>query len=146
MDVSGLYWRKSALTAAKCPPGLLALRNGRVSFTTATSVVFDEPATAVSGALSGWGSLAITAAGTRYVLLKNVGQLSEPFTKTQQQAIDAATRSTSLRTIAEWPAILTAAGAHVSAPRLNYRPWLLGVILVAVAAGATIGLIATGGF
>lgn len=146
MDVSGLYWRKSALSAAKCPPGLLALRNGRVSFTTASSMVFDEPASAVSGSLTGWGSLVITIAGERYVLLKNVGQMSEPFTKTQQQAIDAAKRSTSLRTIAEWPAILTAAGAHVAAPRLNYRPWLLGVVLVAVAAVAIIGLIATGGF
>jgi hypothetical protein len=146
VDVSGLYWRKSALNAGKCPPGLLALRNGRLSFTTATSVEFDEHVTSITGSLTGWGSLVISAAGRRYVMLTTVGQVSPPFTKTQQQAITAATRAASLRTIADWPAILNAAGATISTPKYNYRPWLLGALLVVLAAGAITALVLNGGF
>jgi hypothetical protein len=146
VDISGLFWRKSALNAANCPPGLLALRNGRLSFTTATSIEFDEPATAISGALSVWGSLVLTVNTRKYVFLSTVGQFTGPFSKTQQQAINAASREKSLRTLAEWPGILSAAGARVRAPKHNYRPWILGTIAGLLAAGAITLILLNGGF
>lgn len=145
MDIAGLYWRRNALSAAKCPPGLLALNNGRLSFTTADARVFDEPASTVTGRLTGWGSLVLEVSGSRYVLLTTVGQLSTPFTKAQRGAIAAATRSSSLRALPEWPALLRAAGAAVTSPRLAYRPWALGALLVVVAIGATIAIVLNGG-
>ena len=145
MDISGLYWRKNALNAGKCPPGLLAIRNGRLSFTTATAVEFDVPVSTVTGSLTVWGALALTVDSRRYVFLTTVGQLAPPFSKTQQQAISAATRAHSLRTLPEWPAILTAAGAAVTAPKRNYRPWLLGGIMVLLAAAAATLIVINGG-
>ena len=145
MDISGLYWRKSALNAGKCPPGLLALNKGRLSFTTSSRIEFDEPVATITGAQNVWGSLVLTVNSKRYVFLTTVGQLAPPFTKTQQQAISAATRAKSLRTLADWPAILTAAGGRVTAPKRNYRPWLLGGIMVLLAAAAITLIVINGG-
>ena len=145
MHISGLYWRKSALNAGKCPPGLLAIRNGRLSFTTASAVEFDVPVSTVTGALTVWGALTLTVDTRRYVFLATIGQFAPAFSKTQQQAISAATRTHSLRTLPEWPAILTGAGAAVTAPKRNYRPWLLGGILVLLAAAAATLIVINGG-
>jgi hypothetical protein len=138
VDISGLYWRKSALSARECPPGLLALSDGRVSFTTATGVEFDEAASDVSGSLTPFGSLVVRTGNRSFVLIASAGQLSIPFTAVQHSAITAAQRSHSLRTIDEWPAVLTAAGATFTSPRRNYRPWLLGGIFGLVIAGVVL--------
>jgi hypothetical protein len=129
------------MSAAKCPPGLLALRDGVVSFTTATSVEIQTPARRITGSLSGWGSLILRVDDTKYVLVANVGQLSNPFTKTQQQAMDAAERSSSLRTITDWPEILNAAGARISSARFPYRRLVLGITITVAASAAIIGLV-----
>lgn len=145
MDISGLYWRKSALNAGKCPPGLLALRNDRLTFTTTSNIEFDVPVADVTGKLSVWGSLVLTIDSRRYVFLTTVGQLAPAFSKTQQQAISAATKAKSLRTLLEWPALLTSAGAQVTAPARNYRPWLLGGLMVLLAVAAITLIVINGG-
>ena len=146
VDISGLYWRRNPLNAGQCPPGLLALNKGRLTFTTATAIEFDVPASSVTGAVSIWGSLTLHIGDRKYVLLQTVGQLAPPFSKTQEHAIAAATRSRTLRRIPDWPAILTAAGADVSAPARNYRPWVLGGIMVLLAAALVTLLVINGGF
>ncbi|CAN5156505.1 hypothetical protein BH11ACT2_BH11ACT2_12630 [soil metagenome] len=145
MDISGLYWRRHPLSAARCPPGLLALTAGRLSFTTTDARVFDVPAATVSAALTGWGSLVVTANDQRYTFVTTVGQLSIPHSKMQKQAIAAAARSNTLRTIRQWPELLTAAGATVKASRLAYRPWLLGGLLVLIAIALVVLITVNGG-
>jgi len=141
VDISGLYWRVSALSARNCPPGLLALTDDRLSFTTADARVFDAPLADVSGRLTGWGSLVLEAGSARVVLVANVGQLSPPFTSTQQTVIAAAKRAGTLRSIDDWPALLTG----VAAPRLAYRRWVLGGIFIVLAAAAVVAIGLNGG-
>jgi len=131
VDITGLYWRKSSISAAQCPPGLLALDNDRLSFTTATARVFDVDASSVSGALSGWGSLRLEIDGAVYVFATDLGQMAPAFSSTQQQAISAARRASSLRLIGDWPGLLTAAGGSVTARR-SYRRFVTVGLLAAV--------------
>ena len=145
MDISGLYWQRHALNASKCPPGLLSLDNERLSFRTADERVFDVPANTVTARATGWGSLVLTIGSKRYVFQSSVGQLSPPFSKSQQRAVDAATRAGTLRTLSEWAGVLRGAGASVTAAPINYRRWLLGGILVVVVVGAIVAIVLNGG-
>jgi hypothetical protein len=145
VDISGLYWQRHALNASKCPPGLLCLDNGRLSLRTSDERVFDVAATTVSARLSGWGSMVLTVDSQSYVMQTSVGQLSAPFSKSQQRAIDAAERAGTLRTLPEWADLLRSAGASVRAAPINYRRWLLGGILVVVVAGAIVAIVLNGG-
>ncbi len=145
MDISALYWQRSTVNASQCPPGLLSLDKGRLSFRTAQERVFDAAATDVIARVTGWGSLVITIGPQRYVMQTSVGQPSSPFTKSQERAVEAATRSGSLRTLREWGDVLRTAGASVTAARGNYRRWLLGGILVVVVVGAIVTIVLNGG-
>lgn len=146
MDISGLYWQRHALNASQCPPGLLVLDKDRLSFRTADERVFDVAANTVSARLSGWGSLVLSVGSKSYVMQTSVGQLSPPFSKSQQRAIDAADRAGTLRTLSEWGDVLRSAGASVRAAPINYRRWLLGGILVVVVVGAIVAIVLNGGF
>jgi hypothetical protein len=118
MDVSGLYWRTHRLVGALCPPGLLVLDAGRLSFTTANARVFDVPVDEVTGRLTAWRTLVLEVGGAGHPLLESAGTYQTPFTKTQRHVVGAARSSRSLRRIDEWPALLRAAGATVRSPRL----------------------------
>jgi hypothetical protein len=87
-----MYWRKSQLFGWLCPPGILTLAGGRVRFVTATETVFDEAATTTTAAFSGWGTLTITAAGTRYDFVGTAGAASKQFTAEQQAELGQAAR------------------------------------------------------
>jgi hypothetical protein len=146
VDISGLYWQRHALNASQCPPGLLTLDKDRLSFRTADERVFDVSARDVSARLTGWGSLVLSVGSQSYVMQTSVGQLSPPFSKSQQRAIDAADRAGTLRTLPEWGDVLRSAGASVRAAPINYRRWLLGGILVVVVVGAIVAIVLNGGF
>lgn len=93
---SGMYWRKSKFFGWLCPPGILTLANGRVSFVTDSGTVFDEAVTAISAVFSGWGTLTITAADTRYDFVGTAGAMSKPFSPKQQEQLGAAARGMDL--------------------------------------------------
>jgi hypothetical protein len=96
---SGMYWRKSQLFGWLCPPGILTLSGGRVRFATATETVFDEAVTDTAAAFSGWGTLSITAAGTRYDFVGTAGAASKAFTAAQQEELGRAARGMDLSAV-----------------------------------------------
>lgn len=139
MEVSGVYWRASRFSGAQCPPGLLSLADGRLSFLTADERVLDVPVDDVTGRWSGWGSLVVESSRGRIVFVDSVGAYGTPFTPTQRRVVAAAKAAGTLRSLPEWPAIVTAAGGSMTASRVPWRRILLiaiGVVLVGGAAAA----------
>jgi hypothetical protein len=90
---SGIYWRRSYFFAWRCPPGILALVDGRLSFTTAKGVVFDAPAHRVGVAFSRVGTLTLTVEGTAFRFVGTAGDLSTPFSPEQRAELAAVTVS-----------------------------------------------------
>lgn len=140
-----MYWRAHPLLASRCPAALLALSRGRLSLVTADAKPFDVDARTVRGRLTVWGTLRLEIDGRRYSLVSDLGQFAPAFSPSQARTLSMATRSRELRTIAEWPAILHAAGAVVIAPRFDARRWVLGGIVAIVVVTAAVLLALTQG-
>jgi hypothetical protein len=108
---------------------------------TADARLFDVDAAAVTGRLSGWGSLTLDVDGRRWVLVDGVGQFGRAFSRTQTGAIAAARRAGALRTLEEWPEVLRRAGADVSASSVRWRRWVLGGVLGVLVVAAVVGIV-----
>lgn len=145
---AGLYWRKSRLVAANCPPGILALEGGRLRYTAERSVVFDVPVAEATATLTGWGTLTITAAGTRYPLMATAGELSRPFSDAQKAELSRLKVQASpgkivsgVTALGDWPRLLRDGGASVTARKPVYARWFMGITLAILAVGVVIAIV-----
>jgi hypothetical protein len=105
--------------------------------------VLDVAVDDVTGRFSGWGSLVVETSQGTIVFVESVGAYGQPFTPTHRRVIAAAKAAGTLRSLREWPAIVTAAGGSMTASRVPWRRILLIAVGVVLVGGAVTAWVLT---